>query len=633
MSTNRKATFAPPQVSNDGSLHDRILRLLGSHGPARPRRSFRPMLEMLEDRTTPSSISGLSPNSGPLGGGGAVNIYGGGFTGATLVTFGGVSAQNFLVDSATEITAEAPAHAAGVVDAVVTAPSGVSPITSADHYTYNALPAPTVTRVSPAAGPMAGGVEVEIDGSGFVSGSTTVSFGGTAAGMVYFVNSGVLDAYSPARAAGVVDITVTTANGTSSTSSADQFTYNPPVWTVVNTLDNGQGNLTTQTGDLRFCLINAMMAGNGPGLTINFAIPGQGVQTITVSGTLPAITQALTINGYSQGGGSSSGPLVQINGNEDAAGGLEVNAGGVTIEGLAIYGFEGVGVTLNNPAGSAGDVLSGCYVGTDAAGDSGVGNWTGVLVEGPNDTVGDTANVATTIVSGNKQDGIDVSGTNAVSDLINDVWVGLGLTGLAPLANGGNGVTITGDDTVANSVVSGNTGAGIVVNGASNLITGNKIGVAADGTTAAGNGQDGVLVNGSNNFVGQFGRNIIAGNALDGVGIKGGSNNVLGNNYIGLDKNGNKLGNAGYGVNIYDGASANTVGGAAAGSGNVISGNGVNGVVITDDGTVNNVVAGNFIGTDIPRGAGRRQRRQWRYDPSQRSPATRSGGPRRVPST
>ena len=95
------------------------------------------MLEMLEDRTTPSSISGLSPNSGPLGGGGAVNIYGGGFTGATLVTLGGVSAQNFIVDSATEITAEIPAHAAGVVNVVVTAPSGVSPITSADQYTCN----------------------------------------------------------------------------------------------------------------------------------------------------------------------------------------------------------------------------------------------------------------------------------------------------------------------------------------------------------------------------------------------------------------------------------------------------------------------------------------------------------------
>ena len=133
MSTNRKATLAPLhslQVSKDGSLHDRILRFFG---PARPRRSFRPMLELLEDRTMPSSISGVSPNSGPPGGGGTVYIYGGGFTGATSVAFGGVAAQNFMVDSATEITAEAPAHAAGVVNVVVTAPSGVSPITSADQ--------------------------------------------------------------------------------------------------------------------------------------------------------------------------------------------------------------------------------------------------------------------------------------------------------------------------------------------------------------------------------------------------------------------------------------------------------------------------------------------------------------------
>ena len=173
------------------------------------------------------AVTGVSPNSGTTAGGGGVYIYGSGFTGATAVSFGG-SSTPFNVMSDTTIEAQAPAHAAGIVDIVVTGPGGSSSTSSADHYTYQAPPAPTVTHVSPAAGPMAGGVEVEIDGSGFVSGSTTVSFGGTAAGMVYFVNSGVIDAYSPTRTAGVVDITVATANGTSSTSSADQFTLS---WT------------------------------------------------------------------------------------------------------------------------------------------------------------------------------------------------------------------------------------------------------------------------------------------------------------------------------------------------------------------------------------------------------------------
>ena len=347
-----------------------------------------------------------------------------------------------------------------------------------------------------------------------------------------------------------------------------------------------------------------MMAGNGPGLTINFAIPGQGVQTITVSGTLPAITQALTINGYSQGGGSSSGPLVQINGNEDAAGGLEVNAGGVTIEGLAIYGFEGVGVTLNNSAGSAGNVLSGCYVGTDANGDAGVGNWTGVQVEGPNNTVGDTAGVATTIVSGNQQDGIDVSGANAVGDLINDVWVGVGLTGLTALGNGGNGILLNGDGSSDNDVVSGNIGDGIEVKGSSNFIYDDLIGVGPNGTTPMPNAGDGVHVGASSNNIiglsglGQGGRNIIAGNRGSGVQLDGGAqDNLISGNFIGLDKNGNKQGNQVYGVTVQGGSHSNSVGGIAAGAGNLISGNSI-GVNISGTGTIQNLVAGNLIGVN-----------------------------------
>ena len=136
------------------------------------------MLEMLEHRTVPSSVSGLSPNSGPVAGGGSVLIYGGGFTGATAVSFGGVATSGFGVISDTEIMAEIPGHAAGVVNVVVTAPSGVSPITSADQYNYLAPAAPAVTGVSPNTGTTAGGGGVYIYGSGF-SGATAVTFGGS----------------------------------------------------------------------------------------------------------------------------------------------------------------------------------------------------------------------------------------------------------------------------------------------------------------------------------------------------------------------------------------------------------------------------------------------------------------------
>jgi hypothetical protein len=82
---------------------------------------------------------------------------------------------------------------------------------------------PSVTGISPASGPAAGGTSVTITGTGFTA-ATGVSFGSTSAAALT-VNSDVqITATSPAGS-GTVDITVTTPAGTSTTSSADQFSY------------------------------------------------------------------------------------------------------------------------------------------------------------------------------------------------------------------------------------------------------------------------------------------------------------------------------------------------------------------------------------------------------------------------
>ena len=73
-------------------------------------------------------------------------------------------------------------------------------------------------------------------------------------------------------------------------------------------------------------------------------------------------------------------------------------------------------------------------------------------------------------------------------------------------------------------------------------------------------------------------------------------------NLIGTDVTGAyPLGNVGDGVRIVDGASGNTVGGTITEAANVISHNGINGVYLAGSGTSDNVVLGNFIGTDIVR--------------------------------
>ena len=94
-------------------------------------------------------------------------------------------------------------------------------------------------------------------------------------------------------------------------------------------------------------------------------------------------------------------------------------------------------------------------------------------------------------------------------------------------------------------------------------------------------------------------RNVISANGVDGVIIDLGStaNSVEGND-IGTDVTGSHaLGNS-YGVVIQRGSVANTVGGTTAGARNVISANKTSGVYITDYATEYNIVEGNYIGTD-----------------------------------
>src|SRR5207302_848476 len=144
--------------------------------------------------------------------------------GATDVSFGSTSAS-FTVDNDGQITATAPPHAAGPVHVRVTTVGGTSATSVSDEFLY--LDAPTVTSVSPTAGPTAGGTTVTITGTG-LTGATSVKFGSTdAASFTNDVNTPdqVITAVSPAELAGTVHITVTTPFGTSATSASDEFTF------------------------------------------------------------------------------------------------------------------------------------------------------------------------------------------------------------------------------------------------------------------------------------------------------------------------------------------------------------------------------------------------------------------------
>ncbi len=167
------------------------------------------------------TVTGVSPATGPASGGTAVTVAGSNLTGGS-VAFGGTAATGVSC-TATSCTATSPAGS-GTVNVTVTTGGGTSAAGTADQFTYQQAstpPDPTVTGISPSSGPAAGGTAVTVNGSNLTGGS--VAFGGTAATGVS-CSASSCTATSPAGT-GTVDVTITTAGGTSATGSADRFTY------------------------------------------------------------------------------------------------------------------------------------------------------------------------------------------------------------------------------------------------------------------------------------------------------------------------------------------------------------------------------------------------------------------------
>ena len=145
---------------------------------------------------------------------------------------------------------------------------------------------------------------------------------------------------------------------------------------------------------------------------------------------------------------------------------------------------------------------------------------------------------------------------------------------------------------------------GVAQAASATTITGNLIGTDAAGTVALPNGNDGIdLVGSSFNVIGGTTTgdiNIVSGNVVNGVELNGAgtTDNVVEGDYIGTNAAGTgAIANGVDGVEIDNDASGDTVGGTTAGAGDVISGNKAYGVEL--NGSTGNLVEGNFIGTDF----------------------------------
>ena len=155
----------------------------------------------------------------------------------------------------------------------------------------------------------------------------------------------------------------------------------------------------------------------------------------------------------------------------------------------------------------------------------------------------------------------------------------------------GSDNTLGGIATGAANVISGNGGFGVeIFDSNGNVVAGDEIGTDLTGTAIVGNPcANGIEIQGSASvMIGGTvagSANIISGNGYDGVQIAGFSaNNVVAGNKIGTDVTGMlALGNAGNGIEI-DFAADNTIGGATPASGNTIAQNHAAGVVVAGGG-------------------------------------------------
>jgi hypothetical protein len=154
--------------------------------------------------TVTPSITGVSPDSGPVTGGQQITITGTNFgTDTSTVTIGGNQA-GVVSWSPTSVVVTTPAGTLGQASIILTAGGATS---NSFGYTYTAVP-PTVTSLDPQGGPDAGGELVTIYGSNLGTTPGTVTIGGNNAPVLAWTTNTIV-VTAPAGNPGDTDVVVT----------------------------------------------------------------------------------------------------------------------------------------------------------------------------------------------------------------------------------------------------------------------------------------------------------------------------------------------------------------------------------------------------------------------------------------
>ena len=376
-------------------------------------------------------------------------------------------------------------------------------------------------------------------------------------------------------------------------------------------------------GTLRRALALADAGPPGAAATIKFRVRG----TIRLSRPLPAVSRRVTIDGTSAPGYRRGGPpVIAINFN--VLPGLWFASGSARSQllGLAVDNARGNGVTLI----ARSMVLNHDYIGLGLRGQPAGNRGDGVYVSpwSRGDQIGlnrgAAAGVVANVISGNRRNGLEFSGSSGNTVVSNRIGTSPG--GSRAIPNAGNGIVLTGRSdgnqiggtafidkstgqandptgdkgTVSpvfvvpplGNLISGNGRNGVLIDDGSrdNVLNGNFIGTTGDGDAAIGNLGNGVWIDGADNnqltgckFINNpfVYYNVISGNRENGLRITSSDNVVVQGNFFGsAANNSGTVRNRLDGI-LVDGSSGNTQVGGVIPLGNVSAGNGRNGIEVT----------------------------------------------------
>ena len=374
--TDKEITCTTPPGAS-GALVDVLL--VNGNGSAQLSGAFRYF--------TAPTLTALTPDHGPSGGGTLVTLTGTGFAelgaGTATVRFGGTPASEVTIQSDGQLTCRAPAGTPGTSAAVsLENANGTASLPLA--FRYHARPA--LTAVAPPRGPASGGTRLTLDGSGFLldsAGTNLVRIGGIAATEVTVLSDTRLECVAPGGPANqLLDVALANANGEATLAAAFRYVTAPTLASITpargpgaggnSVLLVGAGFLAPEAGsnlvlfggvaaldviELDDATLSCTVPPGVPGTTVDVLLANGNGQALLAAGyryhAQPNLTALTPDHGRADGGTTvvlaGSGFL------DDDAGTPSVLFGGVSATGVVV--LDDGSVSCAAPAGTPGSTV------------------------------------------------------------------------------------------------------------------------------------------------------------------------------------------------------------------------------------------------------------------------------------